>query len=100
MASSGLLFTKNNISQNSYKTYDSEFLAIVEVFKGYQHYLKGYKQKVLVLTDYNSVFSFMNTKSLSSCQIYWIQKLSKYYVQINYCQSKKNRVANLVSYFS
>ena len=68
-----------------YKTYNSEFLAIVEVFITWQHYLKGCKHEVLMLTDYNNFYRFMKTKNLSSCQVWWAQELSQYYFQIDYC---------------
>ena len=49
-----------------YKSYDGELLAIVEEFKTWRHYLKDCKHKVLVLTDHNKLWQFMDTKSLSS----------------------------------
>ena len=41
----------------------------------------------------------MDTKSLSSRQVWWAQKLSKYHFQIDYCQGKANRAANALSCF-
>ena len=52
-----------------YKTQDGELLAIVEAFKTWRHYLESCKHEVLVLTDYNNLYCFMETKSLSSCQV-------------------------------
>ena len=52
-----------------YETHDSELLAIVKAFKTWRHYLEDYKHKVLVLTDYNNLCCFMDTKSLSSRQV-------------------------------
>ena len=52
-----------------YKTHNSELLAIVEVFKIWWHYLEDCKHEVLVLTDHNNLCCFMDTKSLSSCQV-------------------------------
>ena len=49
-----------------YKTHNSEFLAIVEVFKTWKYYLVGYKHEVLVLIDHNNLQYFMDTKNLSS----------------------------------
>ena len=37
-----------------YETHNGELLAIVKIFKTWKHYLKGYKYKVLILTDYNN----------------------------------------------
>ena len=50
-----------------YKTHNGELLAIVEAFKTCWHYLKSYKHKDFVLTDYNNLCCFINMKSLSLC---------------------------------
>ncbi len=41
----------------------------------------------------------MDTKNLSSRQVRWAQKLSKYYFRIDYWQSKANRVADTLSWY-
>ena len=48
-----------------YKTYKIELLAIVEVFKTGQYYLKCCKYKILIFTNYNNLYYFINTKNLS-----------------------------------
>ena len=52
-----------------YETYNSELLAIIKAFKTWKHYLKGCKDKVLILTNHNNLHWFMDTKSLSSRQV-------------------------------
>ena len=52
-----------------YETHNGKLLAIVEVFKTWQHYLEGCKHRVLVLTNHNNLCRFMDTKSLSSRQV-------------------------------
>ena len=42
----------------------------------------------------------METKSLSFRQVRWTQKLSHYYFQIDYCQSKANGTADTLSWYS
>lgn len=59
-----------------YEIHDRELLAIIKVFKTWQHYLEGYKDKVLILTNHNNLQKFMDTKSLNSYQVCWAQKLS------------------------
>ena len=56
-------------AETRYKTHDAELLAIVKAFKTWRHYLKGCKYEVLVLTDHNNLWWFMDTKSLSSHQV-------------------------------
>ena len=52
-----------------------------------------------MLTDHNNLHQFMDTKSLSSRQVCWAQKLSKYHFRINYCQGKANGAADTLSRF-
>ena len=57
-------------AETRYETHDGELLAIVEAFKTWRHYLEGSQHEVLVLTDHNNLRRFMETKSLSSRQVY------------------------------
>ena len=58
-------------AETQYETHNSEFLAIVEAFKTWRHYLEGCKHEVLVLTDHNNLHYFIDTKSLSPRQVCW-----------------------------
>ena len=73
-----------------YKTHNGELLAIVKVFKTWRHYLEDCKYEVSILTDHNDLYRFMDTKNPSFWQVWWAQKLSWYYFQIDYCQDKEN----------
>ena len=86
-------------AETRYKTHDGELLAIVEAFKTWRHYLEGCKHKVLVLTDHNNFRRFMETKSLSSRQVWWAQELSRYHFQIDYLQGKANGAGDVLSCF-
>ena len=86
-------------AETRYKTYNGEFLVIVKAFKTWRHYLEGCKHKVLVLTDYNNLRQFMDTKSLSSRQVRWALELSCYYFRIDYCQGKANGAVDALSRF-
>ena len=81
-------------AETRYETHDAELLAIIEIFKTWRHYLERSQYEVLVFTDHNNLCRFMKTKSLSSRQVRWAQKLSRYYLQINYRQDKANRAAD------
>ena len=59
------------IAETQYKTHNGEFLAIVEAFKTWRHYLEVCKHEIFVLMDYNNFRCFINTKSLSPQQICW-----------------------------
>ena len=84
-------------AETRYETHDGELLAIVEAFKTWRHYLEGCKHEVLVLTDYNNLRRFMDTKSLSSRQVRWAQELSCYHFRIDYRQGKANATADALS---
>ena len=56
-------------AKTRYKIHNSEHLAIIKAFKITQHYLEDCKHKVLLLTNYNNLCCFFDTKSLSFCQI-------------------------------
>ena len=92
-------FRKMILAETRYKTHNAELLAIVEAFKTCCHYLEDCKYKVLVLTNYNNLWQFMDTKSSSSCQVRWAQELSRHYFQINYWKSKANIAADALSGF-
>ena len=49
--------------------------------------------------DHNKLYYFMDTKSLSSKQVRWAQKLSWYYFQIDYHQDKTNAAIDILSKF-
>ena len=70
--------------KTQYKTHNGEFLAIIEAFKSWCHYLESCMHKVIVLIDHSNFCHFMDTKNLSSKQVCLAQKLSQYHFQIHY----------------
>ena len=55
--------------ENRYETHNGELLAIIETFKTWRHYLKGSQYEILVITNHNNLYRFIDTKSLSSRQV-------------------------------
>ena len=53
-----------------YETHNVKLLAIVKVFKNWRYYLQDCQYEVLVLTDHNNLLRFIDTKKLSSCQVW------------------------------
>ena len=88
------------LAETRYKTHNGEFLAILEAFKTWRHYLEGCNHEVLVLTNHNNLRRCMDTKSLSSRQVRWAQKLFKYHFRIDYYQSKANGAADVLFCFA
>ena len=83
-------------AETQYKTHNGELLAFIEALKTWRHYLKSFKYEVFILTDYNNLSCFIDTKSLSSRQACWAQELSCYHFEINYCLSKANTAKNVL----
>ena len=77
-------FRKMISTKTWYETHNGKLLAIVKAFKTWRHYLEGCKHKVFVLTNHNNLCRFMDTKSLSSKQVRYAQKLSRYHFCIDY----------------
>ncbi len=67
-----------------YTTYNSKLLTIIECFKKQRHYLKGLHYVIKVLTDYNNLYYFINTKYLESCQARQAIYLASYDFKIIY----------------
>ena len=84
-------------AETQYETHDGKCLAIVQAFKTWRHYLEGCKHEILDLTNYNNLYCFMDTKSLSFRQVRWAQELSQYHFQIAYCQGKANAIVDALS---
>ena len=59
------------LAKTRYKAYNNQVLAIIKVFKTWNHYLKGYKHKVLAFINYHKLQQFIYTKSLSFCYVRW-----------------------------
>ncbi len=85
--------------ETRYETHDQEFLAIVEAFKTWRHYVEGCKYEVLVLIDHTNLRQFMDTNSLSSRQVRWVKELFRYHFRIDYRQKKANGAADALSRF-
>ena len=64
-------FRKMISAETRYETHDGELLAIVEAFKTWKHYLKSSWHEIFMLTNYNNLQQFIDTKSLSSRQVRW-----------------------------
>ena len=62
-------FQKMILAETRYKSHNNKFLAIIEAFKTWKHYLKRSQHEVFVLTNYNNLCQFINIKSLSPRQV-------------------------------
>jgi RNase H-like domain found in reverse transcriptase/Reverse transcriptase (RNA-dependent DNA polymerase)/Integrase zinc binding domain/Chromo (CHRromatin Organisation MOdifier) domain len=81
----------------NYSTPDKEMLAIVQVMKKYQHYLRGTKYPVIVKSDHRNLRTFMTTKELNARQARWAEELSAYDFKIEHVKGKENVIADALS---
>ena len=51
-----LLLEKLFLANTRYKTRKKELLFIIKIFKIWPHYLKDFKYKVLIITNYNNLY--------------------------------------------
>jgi hypothetical protein len=77
-------------AEQKYTVGNQEMLAIVMSCCYWRCYVKGARHPVEVLTDYYNFKMFMSTKSLTSQQACWWEKLSGYNLHIVYRVGKKN----------
>ena len=84
-------FSRKMISiECNYEIHDKKLLIIVISFKQWRHYLENAKKQIFVFIDHRNLKQFMITIKLSSRQIRWIQKLSRYNFLIDYRLDNKN----------
>jgi hypothetical protein len=88
---------KLNGAELNYPIYDKEFLAIVESFKEFRHYLLGSKHKVKVFTDHKNIAYFATTQQLSGRQLRYAEYLQEFDYEIKHVQGKENGRADAIS---
>ncbi|KAL6352383.1 hypothetical protein LRP88_14365 [Fusarium phalaenopsidis] len=62
----------------NYPIYDKEFLAIVNAFKEFRHYLLGSQHQIKVYTDHKNITHFAKTQELSGRQLRYAEYLSEF----------------------
>ena len=81
----------------NYPIYDKEFLAIINCFKEFRHYLQGSQHKVKVYTDHKNIAYFATAQVLNSRQIRWAEILSEFDYEIIHRKGSENGRADALS---
>ena len=82
-------------AEKNYPVHEQEQLAIVHALREWRHYLHGAPFKVL--TDHRSL-QYMHTQPhLSTRQSRWMEFLSTFDFKVEYCEGKKNIIADALS---
>lgn len=83
------LSRKLSPAEANYDTADAEFLAIVEAFRTWRHYLAYTQHPVLVVTDHLNL-KYLETKKLRPRQIRWVQELAAFDFVIEWREGHRN----------
>jgi transposase InsO family protein len=81
----------------NYPIYDKEFLAIIQAFKEFRHYLTGSKHKVKVYTDHKNIAYFATTQELSKRQLRYAEFLADFDFEIIHRKGSENGRADALS---
>lgn len=52
-------------AKTNYGIHEYEFLAIIKTFKTWEHYIKNFNYKLLILTNHNNIYYFLDIRSLT-----------------------------------
>uniref|UniRef100_A0A0W0GEJ2 Putative pro-pol protein n=1 Tax=Moniliophthora roreri TaxID=221103 RepID=A0A0W0GEJ2_MONRR len=69
-------------TEQNYKIYDRELLAIVNALKAWEHYLLGSTHPVTILSDHKNLSYFRTTQKLNRRQARWSLYLSQFELQL------------------
>jgi hypothetical protein len=81
----------------NYEIHDKEFLAIVDSFQEWRHFLEGAQHPVTVHTDHKNLEYFMSAKVLNRRQARWSISLSRFSFVITYRPSSKQIQSDALS---
>ncbi|KAL6352553.1 hypothetical protein LRP88_13017 [Fusarium phalaenopsidis] len=81
----------------NYPIYDKEFLAIVNAFKEFRHYLLGSQHQIKVYTDHKNITHFAKTQELSGRQLRYAEYLSEFDYVIIHVKGTENGRADAIS---
>ena len=81
----------------NYPIYDKEFLAIVNAFKEFRHYLMASLHQTTVYTDHKNISHFATTQSLSGRQLRYAEYLAEFDYVIIHRKGSENGRADAIS---
>ncbi|RKK72672.1 hypothetical protein BFJ68_g18271, partial [Fusarium oxysporum] len=81
----------------NYPIYDKEFLAIVNCFKEFRHYLMGSMHQIKVYTDHQNISHFATTQELNRRQLRYAEYLCEFDFVIIHRKGSDNGRADAIS---
>lgn len=91
------LSKKLSSAEQNYPVHEQEQFAIILALEEWRHYLDGSRFRIIVQTDHRPLKHLDTQPNLSKRQIRWMQKMAEYDYEIEYCEGKKNIVADALS---
>ena len=77
-------------AESNYDTHDLKFLAIIQIFKHWRHYLKSNSHLIWMLINHVNLQYFFMIKKLNQKQTCWAEKLAAFNFYIEYQTNKRN----------
>ncbi len=85
-------------TEQNYKIYDKELLAIMLALNEWRHYLMGAAVDVKIWTDHQNLQYFRKPQKLNRRQAQWVMELAKYHFVLRHKPGMLNKKADLLSH--
>ena len=91
----GFMSKKFTAAQHNYRVFEMETIAILKALLKWEDNLLG--NHINVVTDHRVLEFFKTQRRLSSCQMRWMEYLSRFNFDIQYVKGSSNKVADSLS---
>jgi hypothetical protein len=91
----GFMSKKFTAAQHNYHVFEMETIAILESLLKWEDKLIG--NRINVVTNHRALEFFKTQRKLSSCQMRWMEYLSRFDYDIQYVKGVSNKVADSLS---
>jgi hypothetical protein len=81
----------------NYEIDNKEFLAIIDSFQEWRHFLEGVVHPITINTDYKNLKYFMFTRVLNQHQAHWSISLSRFNFMIMYYPESQQGPSDVLS---
>ena len=91
----GFMSKKFTAAQHNYHVFEMETIAILEALLKWEDKLLS--NRINVVTDHRALEFFKTQRRLSSCQMWWMEYLSRFNFNIQYVKGSSNKIADSLS---
>jgi len=86
-----------NTTEQNYKIYNKEMLAVIRCLEAWRHYLEGAKLEFEIWTDHKNLQYFMTSQKLNCRQARWALYLSRFNFTLKHVPGKSMEKADRLS---